>query len=139
MSRSISLPFSISSSGEVTYTEELEKIWQDRVVSTVMTRYKERVMNPGFGSAAGQAVLDNPEEAAEMLIESITQAFGFHLKGLTLNDVIITEDEELGSSTLTVLIKFSYQRLLSQADTEVVFKTQYITRAGDVLLEVGNG
>ena len=138
MSRVIQLPFSISPSGGISYTEDDSKIWQDRVVSVVMTRFKERVMNPGFGSSVGQAIFDNTGDAAQAIIESINQAFGFHLPTLTLNDVEISEGIDDDFNALTVTIKFSFPRLVSQSETEVTFKTQYITRAGEVLLEVGN-
>lgn len=138
MSRAIELPFSISASGEVSYTEDDSKTWQDRVVSVVMTRFKERVMNPGFGSSIGEAMFYSIEDAIEFLNESVTQAFGFHLPTLTLNSVDVSEDLDEESNALTVTINFSFPRLLSQSDTQVSFKTQYISRAGEVLLEVGN-
>jgi phage baseplate assembly protein W len=139
MSKVIELPFSIDSSGAVATTEDTAKMWQDRVVSAVMTRFNERIMNPNYGSSAASTTFFNLTEAAGMLQESVGKAFSDHLQPLTLQSVEVYEDVVDEDGILSVSISFSYPKLLSQTSTNLIIKTQYLSRAGEVLLEVGNG
>lgn len=139
MDKVIQLPFSISSDGSVAHTSSDVKIWQDRVLSAVMTRFNERVLKPSYGSAVAEALFATTENAQSLIISAVEEAFSRHLPALKLTDCKVFEDAESGDGSLSVSISFTYPRLASQSETSITVKTQYISRSGDVLLEVGNG
>ena len=132
--QAISLPFSFNSSGSVSYTEDIRKIWQDRVVLVVMTRLREKVMRPAFGSEAGSVVFENLTDAMISIKQAINAAFSGWLKELTLVDVVGYEDPTENLLTLEITYKYNLQNL----DT-VLIKTALINRSGDIILEVNNG
>lgn len=132
--QAISLPFSFNSSGAVSYTEDIRKIWQDRVVLVVMTRLNEKVMRPNFGSGAGNVVFENLSDAVVSLKQAIGAAFSAWLKELSLVDVIGYEDPVDNLLTLEITYKYSLQAI----DT-VSVKTALVNRSGDIILEVNNG
>ena len=138
MSKVIQLPFHIASDGSVSHTSDESKMWQDRVLSAVMTRFNERVMKPSYGSGVGETVFSGTTDARVNIRQAIETAFSSHLPFLTLNSCDVYEDIEDGEGILTANIEFSYPRLASQAESSLVIKTQYLSRSGDVLLEVSN-
>lgn len=139
MAKVIELPFSISGDGGVSYTIDEAKIWQDRVLSVVMTRFNERVMRPAYGSSVSEATFDNTEDALNKIEDAVEEAFAVYLPGLTLTSVKGYEDLADGDGVITAVITFSYPKLASQSETSIILKTQYLSRSGEVLLEVGNG
>jgi phage baseplate assembly protein W len=128
----ISLPFSINDAGGVSYTTDLTKIWQDRVVLAVMTSLGERVMRPTFGSTASQATFLNTGEALALVRQAVGVAFSTWLRDLTLLSVAGTSDSGNDNLVLTITYK------LRDTDNEqsVTIKTAILSRSGDVLLEV---
>lgn len=131
----ISLPFGFDSSGMVAHTSNSAKIWQDRVALVVMTRLGERVMRPGFGSDVPSVAFENMDTAITLCRQAITAAFSTHLPDLTLNDIVFKVDPI--DFYLVADIKYRYSPT-SPTDT-VKLKTAILTRAGETILEVGNG
>lgn len=134
MARAISLPFSFDSDGGITYSEDPKKIWQDRVVLTVMTSLGERVMRPTFGSNVGQATFENLDAAVTLVKEAIGISFGTWLPQLTLVDVLGKINEAENTLNIEIVYRFG------QGVTDAVSVTaSIINRAGELILEVGNG
>ena len=131
----ITLPFGFDSSGKVSHTSNIAKIWQDRVALVVMTRLGERIMRPGFGSDVPSVAFENMDTAIILCNQSITTAFSTHLPSLTLTDVIFEVDPI--DFYLIADIRYRYSPT-SPTDT-VKLKTAILTRAGETILEVGNG
>jgi phage baseplate assembly protein W len=131
--QAISVPFSFNSSGSVDYSENLQKIWQDRVVLVVMTRLNEKVMRPTFGSGAGSVVFENLNDAITEIKQAITLAFSKWLADLTLIEVVGYEDPNENLLILEVTYRYNRETL----DT-VLIKTALINRSGEVILEVNN-
>lgn len=130
----ISLPFSFNSSGAVSYTESEEKIWQDRVVSVVMTNLTERVMRPTFGSDVKKATFENFDDASVLIEQTISAAFTTWLPSLTIDRISTAPDQKDGSMYITILYKYN-----KYLNSSVTIKTAFLNRAGDIILEVTNG
>lgn len=130
--RAISLPFSFDSSGSVSFTGDEKKIWQDRVVLVVMTRLKERVMRPTFGSNGANSVFENTSSASNLLKDTIATAFSNWLKELILTDVVISTDTAEGYLVAEIFYKYNP----TENEQSVKIKTAILSRTGEVLLEV---
>ena len=73
--RAISLPFSFGTSGEIAFTTDERKIWQDRVVIVVMTRLRERLMRPAFGTNVQDFTFESVDEAMSHIKQAISVGF----------------------------------------------------------------
>jgi phage baseplate assembly protein W len=131
--KAISLPFSFNESGGISFTTDIKKIWQDRVVIAVMTSLGERVMQPTYGSDVKLATFENIENATVVIQQATTIAFSRWLSQLSLTDVKAVFDES--ESTLNIEVTYNYGAAL---DDTVTIKTAILNRSGDILLEVPN-
>ena len=131
--KAISLPFGFNESGGISFTTDVKKIWQDRVVMVVMTSLGERVMQPSFGSDAKLATFEPIENAQVAIQQAIAVAFSRWLTQLSLTAVESTFDET--EETLNVEVTYNYGAAL---DDTVTIKTAILNRSGEVLLEVPN-
>jgi phage baseplate assembly protein W len=131
-SSAISLPFQFDVSGSISSSSDVAKIWQDRVVATVMTGMGERVMRPTFGSEVTKTVGENVNDALALIRQSIGVAFSRWLTALTL--VNVTGEIDPTDGYLVVLITYNYR---AQNLTQTIkVKTAILSRSGDVILEV---
>ena len=131
--KAISLPFGFNESGGISFTTDIKKIWQDRVVMVVMTSLGERVMQPSFGSDAKLSTFEGIEDAKVTIRQAITVAFSRWLTQLSLTAVEAYFDE--AESTLNIEVTYNYGAAL---DDTVTIKTAILNRSGEVLLEVPN-
>ena len=131
--RAISLPFSFNSAGELSYTEDLKKIIQDRVVLAVMTKLEERVMRPNFGSEVYNSLFENEGAAESIVRQAVTTCFSAWFPYLNLRSVKATVVDEV------LEFEIFYSKGKSITIEEVSVKTSLFTRAGDVIREISNG
>jgi phage baseplate assembly protein W len=131
--KAISLPFGFNESGGISFTTDIKKIWQDRVVIAVMTSLGERVMQPSFGSDVKIATFESIENAKVTIRQAITVAFSRWLTQLSLTAVEAYFDE--AESALNIEVTYNYGAAL---DDTVTIKTAILNRSGEVLLEVPN-
>ncbi len=131
--KAISLPFGFNESGGISFTTDIKKIWQDRVVMVVMTSLGERVMQPSFGSDAKLATFEPIENAQVAIQQAVAVAFSRWLPQLSLTAVESTFDET--EEALNVEVTYNYGAAL---DDTVTIKTAILNRSGEVLLEVPN-
>lgn len=129
--RAISLPFSFASTGQVSYTEDERKIWQDRVVLVVMTYVSERIMRPKYGTKARAAVFENTDSAITVVKSEVSRGFSSFLQDLTLLDVKPTIDPVDGILQLEI----SYKYGKSVQPEIVTIQTNTFTRSGDIIKE----
>jgi phage baseplate assembly protein W len=120
MSRQISYPFTIGTSGAVESTTDPRKIWQDRVRSVVNTQIGDRVMRPGFGVNTLAAVLNYGTPAAGELVQNIKNAFVTWLPLLDVTDIDVSMDD--ASAVLTVHVWFTLPSG-EQTSTSISFDT----------------
>lgn len=92
--RSISLPFSIDSYGNVSSTKDQSKIWADKVRSVIGTTVGERIMRPDFGTNIPYATFDGKELVAEITKRELFVSFSKFLPALTLQNVEVTVSED---------------------------------------------
>jgi phage baseplate assembly protein W len=130
MERAITLPFSVDESGSINSSNDQKKIWQSRVIAAVMTALGERVFRPRYGGTIKSAVFENENEAADRIRESTALVFASFLPKLSLTEVKISMDVELG--ILNVII---YYKLPSGEQDAVTVKTATLTRSGDITQE----
>jgi phage baseplate assembly protein W len=131
--KAISLPFGFNESGGISFTTDIKKIFQDRVVMVVMTSLGERIMQPSFGSEAKLATFEGIDNAKVTIRQAITVAFSRWLTELSLTAVEAYFDE--AESTLNIEVTYNYGAAL---DDTVTIKTAILNRSGEVLLEVPN-
>ena len=132
--QAITLPFSIGPNG-VGKTEDLSKIWKDRVYGVILTSLNERVMAPNFGTEVKSAVFLSVDDAMASIKESVHIGFAKWLSALTLNSVIGSLDASDGNLNVEVL--YSIPGAIDEQS--VSLKTAILSRSGDVILEVTNG
>jgi len=130
----ISLPFSFNEFGQLNTTSDVRKIWQDRVMLVLLTRFGERVMRGNFGSRIGEAAFKNEGEAIEIITTTIKAAFTAWLSDLDF--ISIDPKFDRNTSTLEVDV---YYRLPSGEETKTNLKTAILSRSGDVIQEIPNG
>lgn len=133
--RAMTLPFGFGSFGEVNYTEDPKKIWQDRVVAVIMTKLNERVMRPTYGSGAPGVVFENISETESLLKQHIAVAFTRWLKDLTLTNVLVSVD----STDNYVIAEVFYRYSPQETEDSVKVKTAILDRTGATILEVTYG
>lgn len=133
--KAMSLPFSFNSNGAVSYTEDPEKIWKDRVVLTVMTSLNERVMRPGFGSEVKFGAFENVDDALSLVKQTVAVTFSRWLPDLTLVNVVGELDKSDNYLAITITYRVGRDERLYSATV----KTSVLSRAGELLLEVNNG
>ena len=133
--RAMSLPFGFGSFGEVNYTEDPRKIWQDRVVAVVMTKLNERVMRPTYGSGVPGVVFENISETESLIKQHVAVAFTRWLKDLTLTNVFVSVDP----SDNYVIADIFYRYTPQDVEDSVKVKTAILDRTGATILEVTNG
>lgn len=136
MERAISLPFSIDASGAVSSTNNQRKLWQDRVISAVMTNLGERVMRPGYGTVIKSMIFETEGIAVSMIKNSVEKAFSSYLPSLQLQNVNPVMDPQLGVLTVTIeynLPNGEFDQVLLDA---IPVKSGYINISGDIIQEL---
>lgn len=104
--KAISLPFRLDSYGKIASSNELPKIWSDRVRTVVGTVVGERVMQPTFGSTLPQNLFDTVVSAPGYADGQLRAAFAEWLPELDfLGTEVVTDDTGNG----TVSLEVSYQ------------------------------
>jgi hypothetical protein len=133
--KAITLPFSFNNGGAISYSEDPQKIWQDRVVFVVMTVFGEKVMRPSFGSAAKYGSFENMDDAIVMTKQTVASAFSIWLQ--ELNFVNLTGSLDPNDQTLVLLVSYNVGTGDQVYTTKV--KTSIFSRSGELILEVSNG
>lgn len=134
MSTAISLPFNFDETGSIATTTNLAKIWEDRVIITVMTGLGSRVMRPTFGSDVNKVVWENINDAFTLIKQSISVAFSRWLTELDLLEVSGYIDPTDGY----LVARVKYNLRTQGINTTLNIKTAVLSRSGDVLLEVAS-
>lgn len=132
--RAISMPFSFDSSGAVSYTRDIRKIWQDRVVMVIMTKLRERIMRPAFGSEVHEFIFESEETATAELQGAVSVAFAKWLPALQLLGVDVSKDPL--DQYIVVDVRYKYDPKLEGQSVKI--KTAILTRSGDTILEVNS-
>lgn len=132
MSTAISLPFSFDDTGSISTTTDFAKMWEDRVIITVMTGIGERIMRPTFGSDIHKAIHENVNDALILIKQSVTVSFSRWLTSLELTDVSGYLDELDGY----LVAQIKYRVRTQNINTTLNIKTAIRSRSGDLILEV---
>jgi len=132
--RAITLPFGFDASGGVSYAVDEQKIWQDRVAIVVLTKLRERVMRPTFGSSVPNVVFENLSTGFTLAKQAIESSFTTWLPQLRL--VSVTGEVDESASAIYIQITFKYRE---ENEATVRLKTAILNRAGETILEVTNG
>lgn len=130
----ISLPFTFNEFGEVGYSTDPRKIWQDRVYTAILTPVRERIMRPGYGTTIQSAAFENAETAAEICTTAIGTAFADYLPDLNLIEITPFYNDETGGLEVTV----NYGLPTGEEDA-VQLRISVLSRSGDILQEIYNG
>lgn len=132
--RAISMPFSFDSSGAIAYTRDIKKIWQDRVVMVIMTKLRERVMRPAFGSEVHDYIFETEEAARDEVKGAISVAFAKWLPSLQLLSVNTAVDPN--DQYLIIEVFYKYDPKVEGQSVKI--KTAILTRSGETILEVNS-
>ena len=135
MSKAISLPFSFDVNGAISSTQDLKKVFQDRITLLVMTYLGERVNRPNFGSNIKAVSFENITEATQLIKQEVSVAFSKWFPYLNL--INATPQVDPVDNILSISISYNYG---TNSNPETVsVKTAIISRSGDVITEVSNG
>jgi phage baseplate assembly protein W len=132
----ISLPFSFNADGGVSHTEDERKIWQERVLLTVMTSVGERLMRLDYGTLVNSASFQSVDDATNLIKGEIGTAFTRWLTSLTLQDIIVSADPV--DDVLSFNIIYTYGVAVKITES-VVVKTAIFDKTGTIITEVNNG
>jgi phage baseplate assembly protein W len=83
----ISWPFSIDSLGNVGKTTSQEKIWQDRVFSTIGTVRGQRILRSSYGTDISAASWDTIDTMTSAVEQEVIAAFEREFSTLKLEEV----------------------------------------------------
>jgi hypothetical protein len=129
----ISLPFSFNNFGQLSSSSDPKKIWQDRVLLVLMTRFGERVMRPDFGSNVSATLFEPDSVAIETIRRTISEAFSEWLGDLELTAINPVFNPDTGALNVSV----TYRLPTGEEDT-VPLKTAILSRSGDIIQEIPN-
>lgn len=130
----ISMPFGFNEFGQVSTTSDPRKLWRDRILLVLLTKFNEKLMRPAFGSDLGTVLFENSATAAEIAVKTINIAFNQWLGALKLKDVTPLYNYDTGFLEITML----YSLPSGETDT-VTINTAVFNRSGDLILEITNG
>lgn len=94
MPRAIVLPMRIDDYGRVVTSTLPERVWADRVKTVLNTTAGERVMQPEWGSRIPYGVMESMQELPQLVEDSIRTAFIKFLTPLSLDRVLVIEEED---------------------------------------------
>ena len=97
--RTIGLPFSIDSYGNVSFATSQQKIWADRVRSVIGTAVGERVMSTGFGTSIPLTLFATRTVMEDTINKEANRAFSVYLPLLTLTNVAVAFDDVTNTIT----------------------------------------
>lgn len=130
INRAISLPFRFDETGSIGSTESEPKMWQDRVVTAVMTSLGERVMRPTYGTEVKRATFENINDAMAIIEQSVSAAFSSWLPSLSFTGLVGYIDKS--TDELIIDVKYKYNQDL---ETNVTIKTAILSRSGEIIME----
>lgn len=130
----ISMPFSFNAFGQVNTTNDPKKLWRDRVLLVLLTKFHEKLMTPSFGSDLNTVLFEGASQAAEIAVKTINIAFNQWLSSLKLKSITPAYNNDTGTLEVTIL----YSLPSGETDT-VTVNTAVFNRSGDLLLEITNG
>lgn len=95
--RAMITPFTIDPNGNVAYTTNQSKVWDERVVSVLGTVAGTRLQRQNFGLSMLTMPFDSREEVAEAMERAVYEAFTTWLPSLRLlsADVIQEGDDDV--------------------------------------------
>lgn len=120
--------------GTISTTTDEKKIWRDRVILVLSTRFYERLMRPDFGSDINRTIFENEASAKETASRTITIAFNTWLSALKLNKISADFDINTGFMSIEV-----FYLLPSGRPDSAIVNTAVFSRSGDVIQETTNG
>jgi phage baseplate assembly protein W len=118
--RSISLPFRITSFGNVGSTDSEEKLWADRVMSVVATMRGERLYRPTFGTTIPKNVLDTQSSVEATIQRELLTAFSVFLPALSLSGLEVVFDKSQSSATVQVSYELPNRNISATVNAVVV-------------------
>lgn len=106
MMRAIAFPFRFDTFGRATVTEDLSKIYLDRLYTLLSTKVGTRPMNPSYGTDVARALYENGGDEREALEQAIAFAIGTYLPILNLEKVEMTPVTSDGEMRVRVVVSF---------------------------------
>ncbi len=111
--KTISLPFSVDSYGNISSTSTQSKIWADKVRSVLGTTVRERVMRSGFGTLIPFSLFDTESSAMSQVKTEVNKAFITQLSLLRLDKTNVTIDEYTRVLTIEVVYALPNNEVVS--------------------------
>jgi len=102
--KAISFPFSIDQLGKIEVTTDQRKIYLDRVMTLLSTIVGQRAMRPTYGNDVPRGVYESGGDYSEGVVTAIRTAFTRWLPLVAIQDILITEPGEDGTSQVTLSV-----------------------------------
>lgn len=104
--KSIAFPFRFDTFGRATVTEDLGKIYMDRLYTLLSTPAGTRPLNPNYGTNIHRAMYENADNEVEAIEAAINTAVNRWLPILTVESIEFTEPSISGEAYVNVTVSF---------------------------------
>lgn len=104
MAKFLTVPFHISTSGEVGYTRSSADAIKQYIACVLLTNIRERLMEPGYGSRLFTEVFENPNEVERSVARIIETSLVTWLPRVKVNSVkFVNNTVADGEATVTLV------------------------------------
>ena len=105
MSKAISYPYTIDGYGVVQTTENVNKIYLDRVLTLLSTRIGQRPILHEYGTNIEVALFENQNNLELAINQAITQAMARWIPEVGINKINITEPDQNGEALVELILE----------------------------------
>jgi len=102
--KAISYPFKIDTFGRLTSTEDVSKIYLDKLYTLLSTMVGSRPMRPDYGLDIRRALYENGNDEKAAILYAINQAVRKWLPMLKIEQIDVTDTSINGESTVSVQV-----------------------------------
>ena len=102
MTQAITFPFTLDFFGVLDSTEDLPKIYIDRVLTLISTNVGQIPMNPNYGTNIGAALFENDNYFPGAVKQAIVKAVARWIPEVSVQDVVIESSNQEGVTILKV-------------------------------------
>lgn len=126
----ISYPFTMSSTGKIVATSDINKVYLDRLLTLISTLTKQRAMRPSYGVNLGKGVYENAGNMILGLESEIKEAITKWLPYIELVAYNSSESPDDGTIQIDISV-----RLPDNEETGMSVKVSTVSNDGTTSIE----
>jgi phage baseplate assembly protein W len=113
VSTAISYPYTIDAYGVVKYTNDINKIYTDRLLTLLSTNIGQRPMLQEYGTDLAGALFENQGNFQAAVNQTIRQAVARWIPDIEISDIKIGDIGQDGNADVTVIVTLPTSTLTS--------------------------